>query len=993
MTASGPRITARLLLLGGARLEGPGPIPRLEKKTAAMVAYLAVEGAASRSRVAGLLWPDSKEATARNNLAQAIRRLRTAAGATIVAGDESIELRDVTTDVADLLIAVHEGRFADAVDLGGALLAGYDLEGCPDFDQWLAGARGHLARAWGKAVSAEIGRAEAEGRWDDAVGLAERVVAAEPLSEAAHLRVARLLLSKGDAPAAMSAYERCRKTLARELAMKPSPAMLEVLRAIREGKAPSAARRAAEPAPLPAAVLRPPWVGRQREWAVLERAYADRRGVAIAGSPGVGKSRLVREFAERHGAFVIVEGRPGDADIPYATLARGIRALLRERRLVLPPWATFELARVVPELANEPSGAPSMRSKLRFLEAFAHTVRLAIEGGLSVIAVDDLQWVDPASVEALMWIAEECWSGELGAFATLAHRDEELPPETAVRLQRAVGAGLATRLELGPLTPDESLQLVGSLGIEALEDRRAIIAEASHGVPLFLLEIVRAALTGESDDPRIRIPDRVKVLVRRRLERLGDASLRLARVAAVAGPLFELGLAAHVLEASPLDLAEPWAALEAAQVLAAGRLAHDVIGEVLREDLPRVVREHVHARTADYLAGVGADAAVIAQHYEAGAREGLAAPYLLDAGRSARALSRVSEATRLFERAARAFESAGDGSGACEALYQLVRGRVGAEAEALAARLDRLAVTERDRARARSFRAGVDVDAGRYDAAEAGASEAEMLARSAGDTLVLAKAIQVRLDAAIRSGRLGPEIDPVLLTFSATCEALGDFEGLAAATLYHGEVELLRDRPAEALPHIAASLGLLERAGQLLYAKARVLAAQARAHVALGDFERAERSLEAATTALRDATGAIGAQAHVRIARAEIALAKGEPSAALAALGELPSGDGLPRDVSTAQVLLGEALVMLGELDEAERRLSALAKDPLLDARLRARAVLGRAKIARHRGKGPTPAMVELVATLGSPSQIEAMAALSARARAGAPGSSSSHRG
>src|SRR5688572_25779838 len=111
----------RLHLLGGARLEGPQPIPRLEKKTAAMVAYLAVEGTTSRSRIAGLLWPESKEATARNNLAQAIRRLRTASGASLIEGDESIELKGATTDVSDLLIAVHEGRFGEAAELGGEL--------------------------------------------------------------------------------------------------------------------------------------------------------------------------------------------------------------------------------------------------------------------------------------------------------------------------------------------------------------------------------------------------------------------------------------------------------------------------------------------------------------------------------------------------------------------------------------------------------------------------------------------------------------------------------------------------------------------------------------------------------------------------------------------------------------------------------------------------------------------------------------------------------
>lgn len=934
-----------LVLLGGASLAGPKHVARFERKTAGILAYLAVEGATPRSRIAGLLWADSKEATARNNLAQALRRLRNVSGATFVVGDESLELRDVPTDVAALLLAVHAGSFEEAAHLGGELLAGYDFDDCPEYESWLKGAREQVKRAWAKALGAEIDRAEAEGRIDDALVLAERAVAAEQLSEAAHLRVARLWLAKGDAPAAMTAYERCRKTLARELAMKPSAAMLEVLRAIREGKAPAVPRRAAVPVALPATVLRPPWVGRKREWAELERAYAAGRGVVVSGAPGVGKSRLIRELAERKGPFVLIEARPGDADVPYATLARGLRALLKVKRLEMPEWVRFELSQVLPELATSESGPMSLRNKLRFLDAFAHVTRLAVAEGVTVFAIDDLQWADRASVEALTWAAEQCWAGELGAFAVVAHRDEELPDATRERIDRAVSANLASHLELGPLTPDETLELCRSLGVESLASRAAAIAEASHGVPLFLLEIVRAALDAGADEAGVPIPDRVKALVRRRLERMSEPALRLARVAAIAGPVFDLDLAMHVLGASALDLAEPWATLEAAQILAGGRLSHDVLAEVLRDDLPRVVREHLHANVAERLAATNADPALVAHHFEAGGREGAAAPHLFRAGIAARMVSRIVEAGTLFERAARAFEVAGDATGACEALYQLVRGPVGAQAETYAERLDRLATSTRDRARARGFRAGMNVDIGRYAEADAAAREAAVLAKDAGDHFVLAEAVQVRLDVAIRTGRLGPPVHELLDAFDDACEKLADPEGLAAAELYRGEVSLLEGDPQSALPHMDAALGHLERWGQLLYGKARVLAARARVHVALRDLGAARRDVDDAEAALRDATGAVGARAHVRLSRAEIFLAERKGAEALEALGDLPLGGGMPRDVRASQVLQAEALVLIGKDDEAARVLDAVAADKSMDASLHARAARTRAKM------------------------------------------------
>lgn len=946
----------RFVLLGGARLDAAGtgtsPIPRLEKKTAALVAMLAIDGATSRSRLAGLLWPESKESTARNNLAQAIRRLRTASGVALVTGDETVELAGATSDVADLLLAVHEGRNADAARLlassgSGELLAGVDLDEHADIDQWLRGARAQVVRAWSRAGSAEIDRAESDGRLDEALAIAERLIALEPLSEGAHLRVARLWLAKGDAPAATRAYERCRKMLAKELAMKPSAAMLEVLRAIREGRAPAIDRRSA-PVALPAAVLRPRWIGRAKEWADLERAYAERTGLCIVAAPGVGKSRLLREFTERKGPAAFVEGRPGDADVPYASLARALRVVLRERKIALPQWASFEIGRVLPELSTETSGAPSLRSKLRFLEAVTHAIQLAVEGGLSSIVVDDLQWVDAASVEALGWVAERCWAGEIPAFFAFAHRDDDLPEETAKRLDRVIGAGLARRIELGPLPTDEALELVRSLDLPTLEGRLASIAEASHGVPLFLLEIVRSALDASGDDARLTIPDRVKALLRRRLDRLGESALRLARTAAVAGPSFDLPLAAHVLGASPLDLAEPWAALEAAQVLEKGRLAHDTVGEVLRDDLPGVVREHVHTRVAERLAATGADPALVAHHYEAGAREVDAAPYLMQAAEAARAMSRVAESRSMYERASAAFERGGQASKACEALYQLVRIATGGDAESLAERLERLAVTEPDRARYLCFRAGVDVDHGRFAEADVAAQEAQRLASAAALPLVVAEALQVRLDAAIRSGAL-EGVDDKMSAFAEACYHLDDPEGHAAAELYRAEIELARERPEAALPSLDLALSHLERWGQLRYAKAWILSAKTRALLALGDLEQAARAVDEADEALRDASGATGGTAKARLARADLAIARSDGAAAIAALAEMTEGSGHPRDIRFAKVLRAEALVMVGDFARADLDLAEIIADPVADARLRVRATRARSRIPPQR--------------------------------------------
>lgn len=72
-----------------------------ERRTAALLAYLSLEGPTSRSRLAGLLWPDSGEATARNNLSQLLRRLKGSVGGEFVHIGDALRLNDLLERLYD----------------------------------------------------------------------------------------------------------------------------------------------------------------------------------------------------------------------------------------------------------------------------------------------------------------------------------------------------------------------------------------------------------------------------------------------------------------------------------------------------------------------------------------------------------------------------------------------------------------------------------------------------------------------------------------------------------------------------------------------------------------------------------------------------------------------------------------------------------------------------------------------------------------------------
>ena len=143
----------RVVLLGNAALafDDASEI-RLERKVAGLLAYLAVEGETSRGRLATLLWPETREDRARNNLSQALRRLKqVAGGASLIEGQTQVRLADgLEIDMRVLEEASYRRPGSETVvnasNAGhdGALLAGLDYRDCPDFDEWLQEIRGRL---------------------------------------------------------------------------------------------------------------------------------------------------------------------------------------------------------------------------------------------------------------------------------------------------------------------------------------------------------------------------------------------------------------------------------------------------------------------------------------------------------------------------------------------------------------------------------------------------------------------------------------------------------------------------------------------------------------------------------------------------------------------------------------------------------------------------------------------------------------------------------
>lgn len=689
----------------------------LESKDALLFAWLALEGPTARLRLATLFWPDADAARGRNALRQRLHRMKKLLGVDGAVGDAVLSIgSQVQVDLG--------GDGGDDQTAAGELLAGVDAAGLDELADWLAEQRARRSARRSDALLAQCEQAEQAGDLPRALALANALLALQPASEPAHRRAIRLHYLHGDRAAALAAYERCRDALARWFGSAPT-AETEALRAQIETAQPPPAAPARSAVPV--TVLRPPrLVGRSAELAALSAAWQGGQAFVLVGEAGAGKSRLLAEQEGGGAGVVSIAARPGDAGVPYATLARLLRALLER----LPAGSggpgdsaqRAELARVLPELGATPAseaqgGAPALRLR----HALEGLLASAQQAGVRALLIDDLHYADDASLESLLALMAAPALAPLRwglACRPDGGADRGVPALDALLLALDDAQRLL-RIVLTPLAEPALAELVDSLAVPAWrgESLAAPLLRHSGGNPLFALETLKAMAQSGAVAEALPRPASVAALIERRIRQLSAAALALARAAAVAETEFSIALAEHVLRSPALALADAWSELEGAQVLRGAAFAHDLVRDAVLAGVPAAIAAHLHAAIGQFLqARGGCPAARVAAHFEAGGEREQAAACWVQAGHQASTALRYVEATDAFERGARQYAEAGRSADAFDAAYQMRLAAyhvdLSARSEAALDLLDRCAATPMQRARAHNERAVMQLQRG-----------------------------------------------------------------------------------------------------------------------------------------------------------------------------------------------------------------------------------------------------------------------------------------
>ena len=407
---------------------------------------------------------------------------------------------------------------------------------------------------------------------------------------------------------------------------------------------------------------RTPFVAREAELAelakMLERMQNGHGGLALlSGESGVGKTRLARELhrlGREQGCLVLsgqcVEQQGAPPYGPFVEIVEhAARQVLQDVRAAIGEEAP-EIATIVPGLRRfypdipPASNVPAEYQRRLLFPAYVDfTRRLSIRLA-TVVLIDDLQWADESTLQLLQELAPHLGSMRVLVVATCRDKGVEaerpfyrtlealirLPPVSRVNLKRLTSSGVDKMLTaLSGATPPSPLV-------------RAVFEE-TDGNAFFVEEVYqhlldegrlfdadgkwKTALRGEP----IQVPESVRLVITRRVQRLGDAARKVLTAAAVLGRAFPLDLLTALVDLEDEVVIEAIEESERAHlVMAEGQrssrylFSHELVRSTLVSGLSAPRRQRLHLRVADVLEKLHApaseaQAAAMAHHlYQAG---------------------------------------------------------------------------------------------------------------------------------------------------------------------------------------------------------------------------------------------------------------------------------------------------------------------------------------------------------------------------------------
>ena len=369
------------------------------------------------------------------------------------------------------------------------------------------------------------------------------------------------------------------------------------------------------------------FIGRERELQelrdALESALSGQgRLVLLVGEPGIGKTRTAGEIAteaERRGARVVWgscyewEGAP-----PYWPWVQVLNDFTREddHQLLSELGAEVaELARIVPYLGNR-YAIPSRdahhdasHSRFRLFEAVSVFLKALATQQPLVIVLDDLHWSDEPSLLLLQFLAQEIRSVSALVVGTYRAIDMGWRPKLSQILAEINREPVSQRIMLSGFPKADVVRFItDKIGDKPPSPLVDAVYHETEGNPFFVTEVVRLLASDGPLEPtraatwRIRVPESVRAVIGRRLDRLSHDCHQVLQIASVLGREFSLSLLEQGFELDrfglmeALDEALEAQLIESESTIGPYRFSHALVQDTLYQRLPTARRAFLHHR-------------------------------------------------------------------------------------------------------------------------------------------------------------------------------------------------------------------------------------------------------------------------------------------------------------------------------------------------------------------------------------------------------------
>jgi DNA-binding SARP family transcriptional activator/DNA polymerase III delta prime subunit len=694
----------------------------------------------------------------------------------------------------------------------------------------------------------------------------QEVLQHDPVDEEAHLALAHEAAERGDVRAALRQLERMEQAFRRELGTAPSAAAESLRRSLTDAlptPGTGAAHRDVQHPPPTIRLVARRKTGEEIKTR-LERAEAGRGStLLLAGPPGVGKTAvldLAVAMARRRGWRT---GRGTASAVegpwPYASVLEALGDLCRRHPALLDGLDDQFREEIERAMSGAEVSWSGESAHQRLFVATAELLRIASAGHGVLLVVDDIHEADEASLRLLHYLARCAVTNSV--VVLLAHRAEGTEALRTVTSSLAA-RGIGSTLQLAPLDEKGTRRLIASQAPGLDEATVSYISSASGGLPFAVLELVRTAVDGRPAAVGLGLPEAVE---------------RTFGRVAVLGSTFTTD---ELLAVAGVDEGEAYRHLEVATAAlvvepadTGHRFRHALVRETLLERMPLEVRARAHLEVAQQLSRLGAAPARVAHQYLSAGRADLAVPYVLPAVETAGALGAYRDALALID-------AVGDHADGPEQAHLLARRgdllMALGNPDAVSAYRAATAVTtgtEQRLVRARLARAACF--AGEFDTADAALAGLELEGDEADGPILLAR------------GNLA--------YFTGDIDAAWDAAGAARRLL------LTPEDPWHYVDLVALQGLIAHQRGEW--------------------FERFR--LELRRTSGKPELVAALFDAHLCVA--EYLLYGPVPYAEVVALAEelrgRAAGAGALRGVAFATALIGEAALLMGDLERAEREL------------------------------------------------------------------------